>query len=104
MNQTVDIQREKLMQDLRVVMRDAEDLLKTGGHQLGDGAAQWRERTQDRLTQVRQQLGELQQQATDRVVTAGRTTNEFVHRNPWTAVGVASGIGLLAGYLMNNRR
>jgi ElaB/YqjD/DUF883 family membrane-anchored ribosome-binding protein len=38
------------------------------------------------------------------VVTAGRSTNEFVHRNPWAAVGVASGIGLLAGFLMNNRR
>ena len=104
MNQTVDVQKDKLMQDLRVVMRDAEDLLKSSSQQLGDGAAHWRERSQDRLVQLRRQLSELQHQATDRVVTAGRSTNEFVQRNPWTAVGVASGIGLLAGYLMNNRR
>ena len=104
MNQTVDIQREKLMQDLRVVMRDAEDLLRSGGQQTGDGAVHWRERTQDRLAQVRRQLSELQQQAANGVVGAGRSTNEFVQRNPWTAVGLASGIGLLAGFLMNNRR
>ncbi len=104
MNQTMDVQKDKLMQDLRVVMRDAEELLKSGSHQIGDGAAQWRERTQDRLAQVRQQLASLQQQTTERVTTAGRSANEFVHRNPWAAVGVASGIGLLAGYLMNNRR
>jgi len=55
MNQTVDIQREKLMQDLRVVMRDAEDLLRSGGQQIGDGAVHWREQTQDRLAQVRRQ-------------------------------------------------
>lgn len=104
MNQTVDVQKDKLMQDLRVVLRDAEDLLKTSGQQLGDGAAQWRERSQDRLAQLRHQINELQHQTTERVVSAGRSTNEFVQRNPWTAVGVASGIGLLAGYLMNNRR
>lgn len=104
MSQAMDVQKDKVMQDLRVVMRDAEELLKSGGQQLGDGAALWRERTQDRLAQVRQQLSTLQQQTTDRVVTASRSTNEFVHRNPWAAIGVASGIGLLAGYLMNNRR
>ena len=104
MNQSMNAQRDKLMQDLRVVMRDAEDLFKSSGQQLGDGAAHWRERTQDRLAQLRQQVSALQQQTTERVATAGRSTNEFVHRNPWAAVGVASGIGLLAGILMNNRR
>ena len=104
MNQSMDVQKDKLIQDLRVVMRDAEDLFKSSGQQLGDGAAHWRDRTQDRLAQVREQINALQQQTTDRVVTAGRNTNEFVHRNPWAAVGVASGIGLLAGILMNNRR
>jgi ElaB/YqjD/DUF883 family membrane-anchored ribosome-binding protein len=104
MNPSMDVQKDKLIQDLRVVMRDAEEILKSSGQQLGDGAAHWRERTQDRLAQVREQISALQQQTTDRVVTAGRSTNEFVHRNPWAAVGVASGIGLLAGFLMNNRR
>jgi ElaB/YqjD/DUF883 family membrane-anchored ribosome-binding protein len=104
MNQPMDIQRDKLMQDLRVVVRDAEELLKSGGEQIGNGAVHWRDRTQDRLQHLRHQVSELQQQATNGVVNAGRSTNEFVQRNPWAAVGVASGIGLLAGFLMNNRR
>lgn len=101
---TMNTQRDKLMQDLRVVVRDAEELLKTSSEQLGDGALELRERTHDRLTQLRQQLAALQQQTTERVAAAGRNTNEFVHENPWMAVGMASGLGLLAGYLMNNRR
>lgn len=104
MNQPMDIQRDKLMQDLRVVVRDAEELLKSSGEQIGNGAVHWRDRTQDRLQHLRHQVSELQQQATNGVVNAGRSTNEFVQRNPWAAVGVASGIGLLAGFLMNNRR
>ncbi len=104
MNQPMDIQRDKLMQDLRVVVRDAEELLKSSGEQIGNGAVHWRDRTQDRLQQLRHQVSELQQQATNGVVNAGRSTNEFVQRNPWAAVGVASGIGLLAGFLLNSRR
>lgn len=104
MNQSMNAQRDKLMQDLRVVVRDAEELLKAGSAELGDGASEWRDRTHDRVAQMRHQLAALQAQTTERVVAASRSTNEFVQRNPWTAVGVASGIGLLAGYLMNNRR
>ena len=104
MNETTAAQRDKLMQDLRVVIRDAESLLKTSGEQIGNGATEWRDRTSHRLSELRRQLSEVQEQATERVSVAGRNANEFVHQNPWTAVGVASGIGLLAGYLMNNRR
>jgi ElaB/YqjD/DUF883 family membrane-anchored ribosome-binding protein len=104
MNPSPDVQKDQLIQDLRAVMRDAEALFMASSHQLGDGAAQWRERTQDRLSELREQLSNLQQQAAERVVTAGRSTNAFVHRNPWAAVGVASGLGVLAGLLMNSRR
>lgn len=104
MNETTAAQRDKLMQDLRVVIRDAESLMKSTGEQLGDGATEWRERTQNRLSELRRQVSALQEQTTERVTAAGRQANEFVHRNPWTAVGMASGIGLLAGYLINHRR
>lgn len=104
MNETTAVQRDKLMQDLRVVIRDAETLMKTTGEQLGDGATEWRERAGNRVDDLRRQLSQLQAQTTERVAAAGRNANEFVQRNPWTAVGVASGVGLLAGYLMNNRR
>lgn len=39
MNPSMDVQKDKLIQDLRVVMRDAEEILKSSGQQLGDGAA-----------------------------------------------------------------
>lgn len=104
MNPATSAQRDKLMQDLRVVIRDAEDLMKTTGDQLNDGASEWRTRAQIRLSDLRHQLNALQSQTTERVVTAGRSTNAFVRENPWTAVGVASGIGLLAGFLMQSRR
>ena len=103
MNDGMSAQRDKLVQDLKLVINDAEALLRAGSQELGDGASQWRQQTQDRLAQLRQQLGQLQAQTTRRVAAIGRNTNTFVHDNPWTAVGVASGIGLLTGFLMSRR-
>ena len=54
MNAATQVQRDKLMQDLRVVIRDAEDLMKATGEQLGDGASEWRTRTQLRLSDLLQ--------------------------------------------------
>ncbi len=104
MNDNTAAQRDRLMQDLRVVIRDAETLMKSTGEQLGDGATEWRERANHRVAELRRQMADLQSQTVQKVSAAGRNANAFVQENPWTAVGVASGIGLLAGYLLNARR
>jgi len=78
--------------------------MKSTGEQLGDGATEWRTRAQTRLSDLRHQLGNLQTQTTERVVATSRQADEFVHRNPWMAVGVASGVGVLAGLLIQARR
>ncbi|NBO77174.1 MAG: DUF883 domain-containing protein [Betaproteobacteria bacterium] len=104
MNPSLDVQKDQLIQDLRAVMRDAEELFKSSGHQLGDGAVQWRERAQNRLSELREELSALQHQTAERVASTGRNANAFVHRNPWAAVGMASGLGILAGLLLNSRR
>jgi len=33
----------------------------------------------------------------DKAKAAAVSTDDFVHRNPWEAVGVAAGLGLLIG-------
>lgn len=104
MNPSSDVHKEQLIQDLRAVMRDAEALFKSSGQELGNGAEQWRVRAQDRLGELRDQLSSIRHDAAERVLSTGRTTNAFVHRNPWAAVGLASGLGILAGLLLNSRR
>jgi ElaB/YqjD/DUF883 family membrane-anchored ribosome-binding protein len=39
----------------------------------------------------------------DRTREAARATDEFVHDRPWTAVGVAAGVGLIIGLLIGRR-
>ena len=34
---------------------------------------------------------------------AARATDEYVHENPWKAVGIAAGVGLVVGLLIGRR-
>lgn len=34
---------------------------------------------------------------------AAAATDEYVHENPWTAIGIAAAVGLLVGVLLGQR-
>ena len=48
-------------------------------------------------------LAELQKAVVDKTKYAAKTTDDYVHDNPWTALGIAAGVGLLIGFLANRR-
>lgn len=94
---------DKLMHDLRVVVTDAEELLKATAGQTGERVEKVRARAEESLRAARDRL-----QAAGRAIQSGATeaahgVNEQVHRNPWTAVGIAAGVGLLVGVLIGRR-
>jgi len=95
--------RDKLVQDMRTVISDAEDLLRATANQAGEKIAVARERIQDSLHQAKVKLAEAEAVVTERAKQAARYTDDYVHDNPWRAIGVAAGIGLLLGLLMARR-
>ena len=103
MNDMTVAQKDKLMADLRVVIADAEDLLRLGAEQTGVAATEWRGRVEARLAQARVSLITLQETAVEKVKAAGLAADEYVHDSPWKAVGAAAGIGLVIGLLIGRR-
>ena len=95
--------RDRLVQDMRTVISDAEDLLRATANQAGEKIAVARERIQDSLHQAKVKLAEAEAVVTERAKQAARYTDDYVHHNPWRAIGVAAGIGLLLGLLMVRR-
>ena len=95
--------RDKLVNDMRTVISDAEDLLRATANQAGERIAVARERIQDSLHQAKVKLAEAEAVVSERAKQAARYTDEYVHDNPWRAIGVAAAVGLLLGLLMSRR-
>jgi ElaB/YqjD/DUF883 family membrane-anchored ribosome-binding protein len=96
-------QREKLIADLRLVVSDAEELLKMTADEVSESAVGLRGRLQDQLNQARHRLLDLQATVTDGAKAAGRKADDYVHEHPWQSVAVGAGIGMLLGLLIARR-
>src|SRR4051812_32456248 len=95
--------RDKLLADLKLVIADAEELLKLTAGQAGDKASEMRSRMQARMAQAKADLARTQESAVLTAKDASRTADVYVHENPWRAVGIAAGVGLLVGLLISRR-
>jgi ElaB/YqjD/DUF883 family membrane-anchored ribosome-binding protein len=95
--------REKLMSDLRVVIADAEEVLRVTADQASAGASELRVRMQERLQQAKVRLQDLQDTAVARARAAGHAADDYVHEHPWKAIGAAAGIGMIIGLLIGRR-
>ena len=103
MNEMTQVNKEKLVADFKVVVADAEELLRATAGQAGDKVSELRGRIQDHLTTAKANLAEAQAAVADRARAVGRATDDYVHDNPWRSVGVAAGIGLVVGLLIGRR-
>ncbi len=93
----------QLMEDLRVVVEDAEALLKATAGQAGETVDKARQRAEESVKVARERLGEFEGEVRVRAREAARTTDRYVHENPWGAIGMAAGIGFILGLLSGRR-
>ncbi|MFO1308817.1 MAG: DUF883 family protein [Burkholderiales bacterium] len=100
---TFERTRDNLVDDFSAVLAEAEDLLKKASNETGDRARDLRQQVESKLLSAKLRLQELQGDAMDRARSAARTTDDYVHDNPWQVIGAAAAIGFLAGLLMNRR-
>ena len=95
--------REKLVDDFAEMLTEAEDLMKRAASETGDRAKDLRSQVEAKLLAARSRLQEMQGDALDSAKAAARVTDDYVHDNPWQAIGAAAALGFLVGLLMNRR-
>lgn len=103
MNATNDAGKEKLISDFKVVVADAEELLRATASQAGDKATELRTKIQAHLADAKVRLADAEAALVDKAKQVGRVTDDYVHDNPWRSVGIAAGIGLIIGLLIGRR-
>jgi len=95
--------QEKLVTDIRAVIADAEDILKATADQTGEKIANLRARIQDRLLDARIRLSNAEEVLVEKTRAAARAADDYVHDNPWQAVGIGAGVGFLVGFILGRR-
>ena len=67
------------------------------------GLDELRERIGDNLREARSRLLDAEAAIKERTREVARVTDEYVHENPWPAIGAAAGVGLVIGLLVGRR-
>lgn len=97
------VNTDKLMEDLRQVVRDAEELLRATAGQAGEKIAEVRARAEDSLRVAKGRLVEMSGDLNVRAHAAADSADQYVRTNPWAAIGIAAVAGLLVGALLSRR-
>ncbi|KAF0190402.1 MAG: hypothetical protein FD165_2726 [Gammaproteobacteria bacterium] len=95
--------RDRLVDDFKAVVRDAEELLKATVGQTGDTISAARARTEESLREARRKLNEVEGDVVDRTVAAAKATDHLVRENPWQAIAAGTAVGFLLGMLISRR-
>jgi ElaB/YqjD/DUF883 family membrane-anchored ribosome-binding protein len=98
-----EVNKERLMSDIKTVLADAEDLLKQAASATGERASELRESALSRLKQAKDKAADVQVVVVEKGKKAARATDDYVHEHPWTSIGVAVGVGVLVGLLINRK-
>ena len=95
--------RARLIEDFAAVLAEAEEMLKRAASETGDKARDLRSQVESKLLTAKLRLQELEGQAVEHAKAAARATDDYVHENPWQAIGVAAAVGLLLGLAISRR-
>lgn len=98
-----EVTKEQLITDFKVVIADAEALLKATASQGGEAFANLRTKTEESLAVAKEKMADAQAAMVEKTKAAARATDDYVHDKPWHAVGIAAGIGLVIGLLIGRR-
>ena len=89
--------------DMRTLMKDAQDLFREASMATGEKAEELRGKGAVLLEAAGAKAQELQTAAVQTGKEVAETTDQYVHENPWKAVAISAGVGLVLGMLIARR-
>jgi ElaB/YqjD/DUF883 family membrane-anchored ribosome-binding protein len=103
MNNKTTVSADKLMEDQRLGVTDAEELLRATAGQAGEKVAAARARTAESIDAAKARIAQAGYAAAAQTREAAKVADDYVRDNPWTAIGVAAAFGVVIGMLIGKR-
>lgn len=96
---TNEVTTEKLQQDLKTLVRDAEELLKAGAGELTEKGKEARAKLLAAVDSAKDTCQRLE----DKALLNVKATDKVIREHPYESIGVSFCLGLLIGVLVNRR-
>lgn len=90
--------------DMKTLVKDAQELFREAAAATGDKADELRNKGLIMLEAAVEAAQNAQAAAIQKSKEVAACTDDYVHENPWRAVAISAGIGLLAGLLIGRSR
>ena len=94
---------ESLLDDLKAVLRAAEDFSSVTSREAGDKLTDARRRLEVTLKDVRHRVNDAEALLIEKAKQVAESTDTYVHSNPWKSVALGAGIALLLGLFIARR-
>jgi ElaB/YqjD/DUF883 family membrane-anchored ribosome-binding protein len=95
--------RERVVADLKSLVRDSEDLLKATAGDASDRVKETRARVSAALVRAKATCEDLQEQTAATAKAAVKKADTVIRTHPYESLGVVFGIGLLIGVLVTRK-
>ncbi|WP_277187262.1 YqjD family protein [Caballeronia sp. BR00000012568055] len=93
--------KQKIIEDIKVLLNDAEELVRLSATLPGEGVESLRTRLRDHVDAARTALDDAQASAKNRYTQGIDCTEKYVKDNPWQSLGIAAGVGFLVGLIVS---
>ena len=101
--ETVRSSADHLIGEFKVLMADAEALIQATEDHPSETISSIRNKALETISGAKESLSNLEGTLAEKAKVVAEGADDFVHRNPWEAIGVAAGLGLLIGLLIRRR-
>jgi ElaB/YqjD/DUF883 family membrane-anchored ribosome-binding protein len=91
--------REDLVSSFKALLDDAEELLRATANDASEKVATSRRRIERRLEEGKKTLADAQVYLSEKTKEATDVAETYMKEYPWSAVGIAVGVGLVLGLL-----
>ncbi|MDF3014104.1 MAG: hypothetical protein K0Q78_2308 [Cellvibrio sp.] len=99
----VEAALSNMAREFRNFVSDVDDLMKATNNLTGEELNKAKVKLEQRISTARRSVEELGGTIADRARKTAVSADNYVHEQPWTAIGAGAGIGLVVGYLLTRR-
>lgn len=97
------VNKDRLISDLKTLVNDAEELLRATASQAGEKIAVARQKIEQSLIEGKKAVADAEVTLVRKSKECAEIADDYVRENPWSAIGIAAGLGVALGLLIRNK-